>query len=222
MIKDRPLNLFPSYQSPALNGVAPGASLSGNAAPPSNGNGSYGPTDASAISHEASEPDGAESGINPLLQGLRSWGAPGPNEEGSANVGQAQNVAGSAPTGQQQPPAQVPVSILRQVLNTEKTAGGMASAGALVSLLSWGLSERQNSGKIRPEFQEILHEAIAFGKEKKLMPEEQLADYESRLFAQDGQGGEGGKGAGKGENGDCSCSKKSSIKDALQRVHAAA
>lgn len=216
MIKDRLLNLSPSYSFPQINGAAPSAA----SAAPSGGSAPVaGAPDSSAISREASEPDGS-AGISPLLQGLQGWGAPEPgqgDQSATGAVGQTQAANASAPAGQQRPPSQVPLSILQQVLNTEKTAGGMASAGALVSLLSWGISEKESSGQIRPEFQEILHEAISFGKEKKLMPEAQLADYESRLFAEGDKAG----GTGKKDEGGCSCSKKGSIKDALQRAHAA-
>ena len=39
-----------------------------------NGNSSYGPTDNTAISAEASEPDGGDGSVSPLLQGLQGWG----------------------------------------------------------------------------------------------------------------------------------------------------
>lgn len=206
MIIDK-LNFAPTFK-PSHQGAVTGPTL---AQPPAGKGAAYGPTDSSAVSSEASEPDGGGA-IGPLLQGLQSWGGP---EAGGAPAGQVgQTAQGQGVAGQGQPPSQVPLNILHQVLNTLKTAGGMATAGALHSLLSWGSSELENSGKIRPEFQEILREAISFAKENQIMSPEDLAKYEARLFA----GGEGG-GSQEGGGAGCSCGKKGKgILEGLERL----
>jgi hypothetical protein len=82
--------------------------------------------------------------------------------------------------------------------------------GALQSLLSWGSSELENSGKIRPEFQDILREAIDFAKENRIMSPEDLAKYESELFAKDkGKGSDGEKGGCPGCKGKGKSAKES-------------
>jgi hypothetical protein len=208
-----------SSWSPQVQGSTP-KSVNGGAGDSQAQQSSWLPVDRSSLSPEASEPDGADGALSPLLRGLQSWGTDpnfGSAEDSGPGVEQSQAASGSASAAQGgQPPSQVPEAILRQVLNVLKTAGGMASAGALQSLLSWGSSELENSGKIRPEFKEILREAIDFGKENRIMEADVLAQYESRLLTE----GEGGQG----QPGGCSCSKKKggkSVKDLLQAARAA-
>ena len=207
MIKELPTKSADNWLS-RLKGPGAGTTSSWSAqARAADSAASQGPQDASNISGEASE-TGHSSPLNPLLQGLQSWaGAP---ESGASPVGQGQDVK-----GQGQAPSQVPIGIINQVFNTMKTAGGMATVGALQSLLSWGASEKEKSGKIRPEFQEILREAISFAKENRIMSPEDLAKFEARLF-----GGKGGEQGGAGEGGK-SAKGKPSIKESLQAVAAA-
>lgn len=227
MIKDRAIQFSPSFL-PQANGVSPAPSFTVSGAAPQaqgSGNSVYGPTDKASLSEEAGQPE-ADGALSPLLQGLQSWGSPGGQEQGASQekVGQqtqgvAQPTQGAAATGQGQIPSQVPVAILNQVLNTLKTAGGMATVGALQSLLQWGSSELEKDGKLRPEFKEILREAIDFAKEKRIMSPEDLAQYESRLLSE-GQGQGGGAGKSEGEGG-CPCHKGKGVKESLQAAQAA-
>jgi hypothetical protein len=216
MIKDRSFHFAPSFHSPANAAGAGPSPVTGPQAAGVVHPSALAPGDSAQLSAEAGEPEWGGGGINSLLQGLQGWGAP--QDAGSpGQVGPAQAGGGAAPAGQGRPPAQVPLGILNQVLSTLKSAGGMATAGALQSLLSWGTSELENSGKLRPEFREILREAIDFAKENRIMSPEALAQYESRFFSEGQE-----QGAGEGKDGGCSCHKKGrSLKDSLQATQAA-
>ena len=158
------------------------------------------------ISPEARRSSQPSNRLEGLLDGLESWGshenrpqnASSASEAGQSNVGNWSEVLKSG---------QMPMGIIQQVFSTMKNAGGMATAGALHSLLSWGVAEKQKTGKIRPEFQNILHQAIELAKQNKNMSEEDLAKYEDRLFGGDdnakpkggaAKGGKGGNGLAPG------------------------
>ena len=145
------------------------------------------------LSREATGGEESSSRVGDLLGGLESWGAP--DSETSERAGQAGQAAGG--WNDVLKLGQMPMSVIRQVFSTMNNAGGMATAGALHSLLSWGVAERKKTGQIREEFQSILREAIDFAKKNKNMSEEDLAKYESKLFGGGQEGGAGKRGAGK-------------------------
>jgi hypothetical protein len=201
MIKDRPLSFTSTFQ-PSFKGVDSGPSLV--SAPTSGNLPSKGAGDVSSFSREASESGGNE-GISSLLEGLRGWGAPEGGDSRPAAVGETRQ---PSPTGNLPDiPPQVPMAIVNQVFGSLK-AGGMATAGALHSLLSWGASELEKDGKIRPEFQEVLRETLAFAKENNLMSAEELAKWEARLFSGGTGGSEKGGAAKKGGDDGCACGNK--------------
>lgn len=158
-----------------------------------------------SFSRELSEQPGSDNRLNSLVQGLNSWG-----DTGNGNSSAASPAAGTNGTNGSNGTSgggwddvmksgQMPMGIINQVFSTFKNAGGMATAGALHSLLSWGVAERKKTGKIRPEFQEILREAIDIAKKNRNMSEADLAKYESALFGGgSGEGADKGKGKGKG------------------------
>lgn len=176
MIRDRLTSMNPSWTSPKAFSQGPESAAPAVSRAPLGGLG-----DRTHLSSEAQAPSTSER-LGSLLAGLQAWGT----EESPANSNPA---AGAQETGTGRPPSTVPVAILNQVLSTLKNAGGMASAGALQSLLSWGSSELESQGKLRPEFQNILREAIAFAKEQGIMSAEDLAKYEARLLSPSPEGG---------------------------------
>lgn len=153
-----------------------------------------------SFSRELSEQSGSDNRLNSLVQGLNSWGGTG---NGNANgASQASGASGANQTSRGGwddvvGTGQMPMGVIKQVFSTLKNAGGMATAGALFSLLSWGVAERKKTGKIRPEFQEILRETIEFAKKTGSMSEGDIAKFESELFG-GGAGGGADKGKGKG------------------------
>lgn len=160
---------------------------SGKLATPSNGNFTFAPVE---LSSEARQKEKSRAGFDSLLDGLAGWASPSGRSSESSN---------STERPAQLPPnlggwqdamesGQMPMAILQQIFSTLKNAGGMATAGALHSLLSYGKSELERSGKIRPEFETMLRDAIAFGKENRLMDPASLQKWEALLF-----GGGGGK-----------------------------
>lgn len=171
MIKDRLQNVFkphPSFRTESPATTPAGTQLGASPSPVQ-------------ISPEAGQAADDGRRIGSLLGGLNSWGGPEQTQSSQAPAPQ------SARGGWEQvlKSGQMPMAIINQVFNTMKSAGGMATAGALHSLLSWGSTEKQKTGQIRPEFQEILHEAIEIAKKNRNMSEEDLKKYEDRLFGND-------------------------------------
>lgn len=186
MIKDRLQNVFKSNPSFRTGPPTTTPALAQLGASPS----------AVQFSPEAGQAADDGGRIGSLLGGLNSWG--GPEQTRSNQSAAPQSAAGG--WEQVLKSGQMPMGIINQVFNTMKTAGGMATAGALHSLLSWGSTEKQKTGQIRPEFQEILHQAIEIAKKNKNMSEEDLKKYEDRLFGDDKaktNSGKSGKQAGK-------------------------
>ena len=71
-----------------------------------------------------------------------------------------------------------------------KSTDGFAAVGTFGALLSWARKEKSVNGEIRPEFQEILREAIAYARQVHFMKDEDLDRIEASLL-----------GAGNGDAG---------------------
>ena len=170
------------------------------------------PPAAVTLSGEARQAENTSGGFGNLLNGLQSWG--------QADAGsQTPQTGGAAAWADVMKSGQMPMGIIEQVFNTMKNAGGMATAGALHSLLSWGAAEKRKTGQIRPEFQEILREAIEIAKKNKNMSEEDLKKYEDRLFG-DAEGGKKAENpkSGKGQGPGKTSASKPGTSDVMERV----
>lgn len=200
MIKTQNTN-FSSY-APQIQGPSTVSSFAGgNRSSNEGGRLVIGVGDRATFSPEARGSDSSE-GVSTLLGGLNAWGS----ESNSGGAGTSGTQAGEAAQAQGSgtgwdavmESGQMPISIIEQIAGS-LNAGGMATAGALHTLLSWGVAEKEKTGEIREEFQDILHKAIDFGKKNKVMSAEDLAKYEQRLFTEGNSKG-GGSNIAKGKD----------------------
>ena len=144
-----------------------------------------------SLSDEAQGPDAPSERVAALTSGLASWGQP--EASGNSGVGQLSENQGVGEAGQS---GQVPISMIRTIVDKLKSSDGMAAVGTLGALLSWARKEKSATGKIRPEFQELLREAIAYARRTHMMKDEDLARIEESLFSTENGEGKGKIGGG--------------------------
>ncbi len=147
-----------------------------------------------SLSPESQDRESPSERVAALTSGLASWSqADTSSTSGNSGVGQLSENQGVGETGQ---PAQVPISMIRTIVDKLKSSDGMAAVGTFGALLSWARKEKSANGKIRPEFQELLREAIAYARRMHMMKDEDLARIEESLFSTGDGEGKGKKGGG--------------------------
>lgn len=76
-------------------------------------------------------------------------------------------------------------AIMRDILEESLGAGGMASVGAVNTILSWASSELERTGELHPETAAIVRETLERALDWGLLDEETVAKFRERFFPQD-------------------------------------